>query len=176
MVRRGRLEEAEVYFQRSLAIRRESGDTSGEGVVYVELGEIAAQRGQVDEAEAYFLRALAIARETQDRQSEGAVIYYLALVAEKRGDLDRAETLHRESLDIAVEVQSGPDIAVSLLVLGRFLIEHDRDREEGCRMLGEAEGLYHEMGMPDEKEARAEQWRLGCTASTLLDRPGEEAV
>jgi tetratricopeptide (TPR) repeat protein len=176
LVRRGRLEEAEVYFQRSLAIRRESGDTSGEGVVYVELGEIAAQRGQVDEAEAYFLRALAIARETQDRQSEGAVIYYLALVAEKRGDLDRAETLHRESLDIAVEVQSGPDIAVSLLVLGRFLIEHDRDREEGCRMLGEAEGLYHEMGMPDEEEARAEQWRLGCTASTFLDRPGEEAV
>jgi hypothetical protein len=58
-------------------------------------------------------------------------------------------------------------VADSLLALGRFLLEHERDRDEGCRMLGEASHLYHEMGRTDDEEqARETARKLGCDAGT----------
>jgi tetratricopeptide (TPR) repeat protein len=116
----------------------------------------------LEQAESYYQQSLAIDREVQDRRGEGVVLYSLALIAEARGDLNRAEALHRESLAIGIAVQSGPDIADSWLVLGRFLIEHERNRDEGCQMLRDAISLYHEMGLPGEQQARATARLLGC--------------
>jgi hypothetical protein len=48
------------------------------------------------------------------------------------------------------------------LELGRFLIEHERNRDEGCQMLRDAIRLYHEMGLPGEQVARDTARRLGC--------------
>jgi tetratricopeptide (TPR) repeat protein len=162
--RRGRLEEAEGYFQQSLAIDREVQDRQGEGVDLSNLGQIARRRGRLEEAEGYFQQSLAIRREVQDRQGEGVVLYSLALIAEARGDLDRAEALHRESLQISFDVQNARDAADSLQTLGQFLIEHHRGSpDEGCDMLQQAIRIYHEMGVPDEQDARALAQRLGCS-------------
>lgn len=158
----GKLSEAEGVYTRDLELRRQLADRRGEGVTLSDLGRVAEARGRLDEAADYYQQSLAIRREVQDRRGEGAVLYSLALIAETAGELERAEAFHRESLALGVEVQNGPDIADSLLVLGRFLVEHERNPEEGCQMLHEAIQRYHEMGLPGEAAARETAQVLGC--------------
>jgi hypothetical protein len=90
------------------------------------------------------------------------VLSSLALLAESRGDLDQAESLHRQSLTMAIAVEDQVGIADSLKALGRFLLQHDRNREEGCNMLEQAIVLYHQMNLPDEQKTRALARDLGC--------------
>jgi len=92
-------------------------------------------------------------------------LYRLALIAEEQRDLDRAEALHRESLALGREIGHAQDTADSLRALGRFLVERRDRREEGCRMLREATGLYEEMGQADAaQDVRRTLQRLGCDA------------
>jgi tetratricopeptide (TPR) repeat protein len=70
---RGRLEEAEGYFQQALAIRREVQDRQGEGVELSSLGQIALARGRLEEAEGYFRKCLAITHDVQDALNEGMI-------------------------------------------------------------------------------------------------------
>ncbi|HEU0027590.1 MAG TPA: tetratricopeptide repeat protein, partial [Ktedonobacterales bacterium] len=160
--RRGRLGEAEGYYQQSLAIRREVSDRRGEGVDLSNLGQIAQQRGRLEEAEAYYQQSLAIRREVSDRRGEGVVLYYLALLADRRGDLESAERYHRESLQVAIDIGAGLDIPPSLLELGKFLIVRRGKRDEGCAMLREAARLFDEMGIPGGDNARDALRELGC--------------
>ncbi len=58
----------------------------------------------------------------------------------------------------------GPGVADSLRELGRFLIEQQGKRDEGCQLLHEAIRLYAGMGLPGEVEARATVQVLSCDA------------
>ena len=89
-------------------------------------------------------------------------MFGLGQLAEERADVAEGEQLLRESLAIARETQAGPDIAESSLALGRLLIEHRGNREEGCALLREAVQCYTTMGMPEAQEARETLQRLGC--------------
>jgi tetratricopeptide (TPR) repeat protein len=79
-LRRGRLEEAEGYFEQALAIRREVQDRRGEGIDLANLGLLAEKREQWDEAEAWYRQGLAGVRETQDAASEASIALSLGEV------------------------------------------------------------------------------------------------
>jgi tetratricopeptide (TPR) repeat protein len=56
----GRLDEADDWYRRSLAISEEFGNRSMIGLIYHGLGNIAQIRGQLDEADDWYRRSLAI--------------------------------------------------------------------------------------------------------------------
>ena len=93
---RGKLDEADAYFQQSLVIRREVQDRQGEGVDLAQLGLIARDTGQYDEAEEYFQRCLAILREVQDALNQARILEILgAFLIEQRGNsADGCKMLH----------------------------------------------------------------------------------
>jgi tetratricopeptide (TPR) repeat protein len=156
------IEEARNYYEQALTLIEEIQDRQAEDAIFSNLGKIALAQGRVKEAGEYFQQSLVIRREIQDRKGEGVVLYYLALIAEQRDNLNEAEAYHRESLDISLEVENGRDIADSLSTLGIFLLEHERNRDEGCQMLAEAARLYDQMGIPGADEARETARQLGC--------------
>ena len=59
---RGRLDEAEDWYRKALAIKEELGNRPGMASTYHRLGMTAQDRGRLDEAEDWFRKALAIER------------------------------------------------------------------------------------------------------------------
>ncbi len=159
---RGRLDEAEGYFQQSLLIRREVQDRQGEGVVLSSLGQIALRRGRLDEAEGYFQQSLLIRREVQDRRGEGVDLSTLGVIAAEGGRDDEAEAYYRQGLAALQEAQDAINFAGVSVAFGEFLITKRNKREEGCAMLAEAARLYDAMGIPGGERARETMRELGC--------------
>ena len=51
----------------------------------------------------------------------------------------------------------------SLEALGTLLLEHQRNRDEGCQLLGQAAALYEQLGQHDAAaRVRQQAARLGC--------------
>ncbi|MGH2503143.1 MAG: tetratricopeptide repeat protein, partial [Ktedonobacterales bacterium] len=142
----GDLPTARDAYPRYLAILQQVGDLRGEGVARSLLGDVALQEGDLPTARDAYTRALAIMQQVGDLRNEGVALYNLAVVDEALGELDEAERLHRASLEIGVRVQSPPDVADSLLELGRFLVQHGRGIAEGRDMLRQAEAIYQRLG------------------------------
>ena len=57
---RGRLDEAEDWYRKSLAIKEELGDRPGMARSYHQLGMTAQDRGRLDEAEDWYRKSLTI--------------------------------------------------------------------------------------------------------------------
>ena len=64
---RGRLEEAEDWYRKSLAISEDLGDRPGMADSYHQLGMVAQDRGRLDEAEDWYRKSLAINEDLGDR-------------------------------------------------------------------------------------------------------------
>lgn len=159
---RGRLADAAGYFQQSLAIVREARDRRDEGGVLSSLGQIALARGQLAEATGYLQQSLTIAREVQNRQGEGVVFYILGVIARITDKLDEAERYFRECLTLMRDVQDAKNEGAISQILGEFLIVHRGNRDEGCALISSAVRIFHQIGVPDEQEARELAQRLGC--------------
>ncbi|MFI5274321.1 MAG: tetratricopeptide repeat protein [Ktedonobacterales bacterium] len=163
LITSGRLPEAEDHINQSLAICRAVGDTRGEGVALSKLGDFLRQRGDLAGAQANYERARAIMAAVDDTREEGVAHIKIAQVAELAGDLDHAESFFRAGIQALTQLGLPNDSAASQRELGRFLIQHRRGKpDEGCAMLRQAIALYHQMGVPDEQEARALAASLGC--------------
>jgi tetratricopeptide (TPR) repeat protein len=156
---RGKFDEAEAYVKQALDIvpdRREQAMT-----IRV-LGQIALARGDLDAAADYLREALQISRKVDYRRGQGIVLTVLGQVALARGLPDQAEDHFRESLRILSEVSDRIGYATAALALGTLLVSHRNQREEGCRLIQEAVTIRHELGLPDEQEARETARQLGC--------------
>ena len=103
--RRGNLDQAEDYYQRSLAIKEELGDKNGCSMSFNNLGVIAKQRGNLDQAEDYHQRSLAIKEELGDKSGCSFSFNNLGVIARQRGNLDQAEDYHQRSLAIREELE-----------------------------------------------------------------------
>ncbi|GAA4199962.1 hypothetical protein GCM10023074_31170 [Microbispora amethystogenes] len=87
---RGRLDEAEDWYRKSLAISEEIGDRPSMASSYHQLGMVAQGRGRLDEAEDWYRKSLAISEEIDDRSSAATSYVTLGLLAEARNHLDEA--------------------------------------------------------------------------------------
>jgi len=133
---RGKLEEAEGFYNQSLAIEREVGNRVGIAQSLHQLGTVAQLRGKVEEAEDLYKQSLAIKREVGDRPGEAKTLHQLGRVAELRGKLEEAEGYYNQSLEIEREVGDRPGEAKTLHQLG--VVAQRRGKLE------EAEGFYNQ--------------------------------
>lgn len=170
---RGRLDEAEDWCRRSLAIWEELGDRQFIAGIYYQLGMVSQDRGRLDEAEDWLRKSLASNEEFGDRDLMAITYHQLGWVAQDRGRLDDAEDWYRRSLAVSEERDNRSGIASSYHHLGNVAYERERldDAEEWYRRsLAVSEELgdrrimgitYHQLGQIAQDRGRldeAEGW------------------
>jgi tetratricopeptide (TPR) repeat protein len=131
---RGRLDEAEDWYRKSLAIEEELGNAPGTADSYHQLGMAAQARGRLDEAEDWYLKSLAISEELGNTPRMVIAYHQLGMAAQDGGRLDQAEDWHRKSLAISEELGNTLHVADSYHALG--MVAQNRGR------LDEAEDWY----------------------------------
>ena len=145
---RGRLDEADDWYRKSLAINEELGDRPGMASTYHQLGITAQDRGRLDEAEDWYRKSLAIRRTRQPPR-------------------------HGDHLPPARHHRPGPRAAGR----GRGLVPQiPHHREELGDRPGMA-STYHQLGITAQDRGRldeAEDWyRKALTINEELgNRPG----
>ncbi|MFI6501564.1 tetratricopeptide repeat protein [Nonomuraea typhae] len=132
---RGRLDEADAWYRKSLTIKEELGNRPGMAITYHQLGTVEQRRGRLDEADAWYRKSLTIAEELSDRPGMAATYHQLGIVEQDRGRLDEADAWYRRSLTIRVKLSDRPGMAAAYHQLGT--VEQDRGR------LDEADAWYH---------------------------------
>lgn len=75
-----RWEAAKACYERSLTLRKNSGDLRGEGLVLNNLGALYHRQGRFPEALVYYQRSLDLAREAGEKESQLAALLNQALV------------------------------------------------------------------------------------------------
>jgi tetratricopeptide (TPR) repeat protein len=171
--KRGRLDDAEDWYRKSLAIEEEIGDRPGMASSYNQLGTVAEGRGRLDDAEDWYRRALAIKEELADKPGMAITYHKLGVAAQNRGRLDDAEDWYGKSLAINKELGNRPHTAMTYHMLGRVAQFRGRldDAEDWYRKslaieeeLGNRPGMadsYHVLGSVALLRARlndAEDW------------------
>ena len=186
---RGRLEEAEDWYRKALAIKEELGDRPGMSITYHQLGNAAYLRGRLEEAEDWYRKALTVSEELGNRPHMSITYHQLGMTAQRRGRLDEAEDWYRQSLTIKEDLGDRPGMAGTYHQLGNAAYLRGRldEAEDWYRQsltikedLGDRPGMastYHQLGVTAQDRGRleeAEDWyRQSLTISEELgDRPG----
>ncbi|MGH3822348.1 MAG: tetratricopeptide repeat protein [Pseudonocardiaceae bacterium] len=87
---RGRLDEAQQWYLKSLTIKEDLGDRPGMAVSYHQLGMVAQDRGRLDEAQQWYLKSLTITEELGDRPTMAMSFGQMGLLAKARGHPEEA--------------------------------------------------------------------------------------
>ena len=97
------------FLQRSLAIRQDIGDKSGEGTTLNNISQIFKARGDYDSALDFLQRSLAIQQDIGEKSGEGTTLNNMATIAHARGDYDSALDYLQRALAIQQDIgdQSG---------------------------------------------------------------------
>ncbi len=187
------LSDALTHYDRALAIRRETGDRSGEGATLNNIAQIYHDWGRYDEALHGLEQSLVIRREIGDRAGEGPTLNNIAAVYHAWGRNDEALPVLEESLVICREIgdRVGEGITLNNIAQiyqawGRYdealpVLEHSLTI---CREIGDRAGegttlnniaqIYWTWGRYDEALRGLEQslalWR------EIGDRAGEGAT
>ena len=81
---RGRLDEADDWYRKSLTIKEELGNRPGMAVIYHQLGITAQYRGRLDEADDWYRKSLTIEEELGNRPEMAVTYVQLGLLTEDR--------------------------------------------------------------------------------------------
>jgi tetratricopeptide (TPR) repeat protein len=190
---RGRLDDAEGWYRKALAVAEELGDKSGIAPSYHMFGRVAQRRGRLDDAEQWYRKALAIREELGNAPDMVAIFHQLGMVAQHGGRLDDAEEWYHKALAVVEELGDEPGKAAIYHQLGN--IAQDRglldDAEEWYRKalaikeeLGDESGLvstYHQLGIIAFLWGRlddAEEWcrKALAIAEEVGNEPDKAAI
>ena len=185
----GRLDEADDWYHKSLAMKENVGNRPGTALTYHGLGMVARRRGRLDEADEWFRKALAIEEELGNGPGMARMYHQLGVTAEDRGRLEEAANWYRKSLTISEELGNRPYMAASYHQLG--IIAQDLGRLEEAanwyrKSLTISEELgnrpymastYHQLGIIAQARERLEEaddwYRKSLTIKEELgNRPG----
>jgi tetratricopeptide (TPR) repeat protein len=142
--RLGKLDEARVAEEESLALARELGDVTRELFALNVLGLVYLQT-DLGEAERLFMEVQARAVAVGNRERELAALNNLAVVASERKDFATQREYEKQTLAVAREIGSQQDIAVGLVQLGAKEID-EGDRPAGQAYLREGLALALRLG------------------------------
>ena len=117
---RGRLDEAEGWTKKALAIREVLGDQLHMAASYHQLGIVAQLRGRLDEAEGWYKKALAIYEVLGDQPHIAGSYHQLGMVAQDRGRPGDAEGWYKKSLAIKEAAGDLLTMAKTLAQLGKL--------------------------------------------------------
>jgi len=140
---RGRLDEAEDWYRKSLTIDEELGDRPHIANTYHQLGITAYLRGRLDKAGDWYRKALTIFEELGDRPHMASTYHQLGMAAQSRGRLDEADGWYRKALTIKEELGNRLGMAITYHQLG--MAAQSRGR------LDEADGWYRKALTIDEE-------------------------
>ena len=113
-----RVDIAKGYLERSLQLRRASGDLYAEGVLLAELGTIAWRSHHLDEAARLYREALQLLRRTGSRHAEAVYLGNLGVVEMTQGRYEIARATLTEALRLNREIGSDRFEVQSLTNLG----------------------------------------------------------
>ncbi|WP_239101859.1 CHAT domain-containing tetratricopeptide repeat protein, partial [Microbispora amethystogenes] len=186
---RGRLDEAEDWYRKSLAIKEEIGDQPGIAATYHQLGMVAQDRGRLDEAEDWSRKSLAIKEEIGNQPGMASSYHLLGMVAQEQGRWDEAEDWYGKSLALKEEIGDQPGMAATYHQLG--WVTQDRGRwdeaedwyrkslaiSEELRNRHDTASSYHQLGnvaLYQNRLDEADDWyRTVLTIREEIgDRPG----
>jgi len=160
-VLRGRLDEAEDWYRKSLAIKEELGDRPAMASTYHQLGMTAQNGGRLDEAEDWYRKSLVINEELGDRPAMASTYHQLGMTAQHRRRLDEAEDWYRQALTIFEELGDRPAMASTYHQLG--VAAYLRGRlEEADDWYRQALAIFEELG--DRPHMADTYHQLGITA------------
>ena len=112
-----------IYFEESLAIRRELGDGLDVARSLSDFGMHASDEGDQDEANRHLEEALTLYRAAGRRMGVSLSLGGLALVAVRAGFPKRAEPLAREAVRLADEIGYAESARAARIALIRALME-----------------------------------------------------
>ncbi len=101
----GQVEKAIQYYEKALAIDKESRNRRGEENQLGNIGTAYSNLGQVEKAIQYYEKALAIAQEIGDRSGEGAHLGNMGSAYRALGQVEKAIQYYENALDIAVKIE-----------------------------------------------------------------------
>jgi len=142
-VYRRRLDEADDWCRKSLAIKEKLGDRAGMARTCAQLGTTAQLRGRYDEADDWYGQSLAVWEALGDRSPMAAIYHQLGINAQQRGRLGEAETWYRKSLAISEEFGDRQVMARTCNQLGRAAQDDGR--------LGEAHDWFRRAAAVQEE-------------------------
>ncbi len=116
-------EEAERFYLKSLSLKQQSGDQSGQGSTLLRLADLAFATRHFREAEQWLIQALDLARQLGDEDKQATLCCRLGAVEQERGYFEDAENYYEQSLAIRTELGDQPRQALALHQLGRMAHE-----------------------------------------------------
>jgi len=141
----GNLSEAQLLFEKALAIQIKVGNRRLEGKAHGNIGTLNKIQKRLSEARACYNQALEIAQEVGDLRSEGIQFGFLGDLSRSQGFTKEAEVHYEKALKIARKIRNPRLEGMTLCKLGRL------HRDDGC--LKEAQTHF--------KEALESQQKVG---------------
>jgi len=168
----GELERALELYDESARLFREMGDRRRLANVIGNMGAVASMQRDFEKARALCEDALVIHRDMESNEDVVLIQHNIARIDLAYGRTGEAAELFRESLEGAIEVGYREVIAYCLEALGEVALALG-DPDRSARLIGAAEGLFDELGVPMQDDERETYER---TVEALADRLGGEAL
>ena len=93
-------EQAERYFNESLAIMRQLGDRQGEGIALFNIGNTHLYRNQLESAAQQFEQSLRLSKTVNDHEGHSDALIQLAAIAEQQQNIQQRQKLLTEAAAI----------------------------------------------------------------------------
>ena len=184
----GRLDEADDWYARSLAVAEDIGARASIMATLLHLGTTQQDRGRMNEAKDLYTRSLAIAEELGDRPGIARIYHELGRVAQEQRRLDEAADCYVRSL--AIKEELGDQLGVAraydgLGMISLILGQLDQAEDWYARALAIHERLrnlpamadsYHQLGLVAQARGRLDEssdWYVRCL--TIRDEIGDRA-
>jgi tetratricopeptide (TPR) repeat protein len=179
--KRGDLDEALAWHQKSLQIEEERSSRAGMASTYHELGIIAQARGEVSQALEWYQKSLQINEELGNRAGMAGSYHQMGNLAQARGELSQALGWYQKSLQIEEELGNHVGMANSYHQLGMLAQDHgDLSQAEIWyhkslqieEELGNYDGMstsYHQLGMIAQFRGDVSQAMEWCQKSLQIN-------
>jgi len=144
---RGDFARADAFLEKSLALRRQIGDTRGVSNTLANLGMLASDRGEYARARKLLQEALALWRSLDDTDGVVAALIELANVAMYDDELEKATELYEESLELGRRVGDTWARGLALGNLGLVMLYREQ-YARARQLVTEALELYTSVNDP----------------------------
>lgn len=141
----GRYEDAERYYERSLALRLEMQDTPGAALALNNLATVVHFRGDHDRSHALLEESLTRFRQLDDERGEALTLVSLGTIAQLRHDTERAMAWYQAGLAVFRQLGDQRGVAAALNNLGNLASEQ-RDFDLAGACYRESLQLFRELG------------------------------
>lgn len=155
----GEFQQAGVFLEESLALKRQLEDKPGIATVLNSFGNLAVWQRDFNRAAQVVAESLAIRQELNDPAGIAIALRNLGNIYTATGDYQQAAEVYTESLAIAERLNNKLGQATALGSLGKVFLLQEHYEQAG-RLLGESLRLFEELG--DKRRIAITLDLLGC--------------